>query len=194
MYKRQGGNREDARPWLMRYYNSLHYVDSQIARAVGALEERGLLDDTLVFICGDHGEEFNECGNLGHNARGFNRYQAQTIMVAHVPGAAPKRVTRLTSNVDIAATVLGAAGARNPPSDYCQGVPLTSETGPEFVFVASWDIGAIVEDGRISAYGLKAYNAFDADVTDLDGRPIPGGEASGRRLGEVLVRMTEFMK
>ncbi|MHC4251266.1 MAG: sulfatase-like hydrolase/transferase [Planctomycetota bacterium] len=189
-----GGNREDARPWLMRYYNSLHYVDSQVARAVGALEERGLLDDTLVFICGDHGEEFNEGGNLGHNARGFNRYQAQTIMVAHVPGAAPKRVTRLTSNLDIAATVLDAAGVVNPPSDYCQGVPLTSETGPEFVFVASWDVGAVVEDGRIATYGLKAYNAFGADVTDLDGRPLPEGEASGRHLGEVLRRMTEFMK
>ncbi|MHC5055186.1 MAG: sulfatase-like hydrolase/transferase [Planctomycetota bacterium] len=189
-----GGGREKARPWLMRYYNSLHYVDSQVARAVGALEERGLMDDTLVFICGDHGEEFNEGGNLGHNARGFNRYQAQTIMVAHVPGAAPKRVTRLTSNLDIAATVLDAAGVVNSTSDYCQGVPLTSETGPEFVFVASWDVGAVVEDGTIATYGLKAYNAFGADVTDLDGRPLPGGEASGRHLGEVLRRMTEFMK
>lgn len=189
-----GGSREKARPWLMRFRNSLHYVDSQIARAVGALEERGLLDDTLVFICGDHGEEFNECGYLGHNAGKFNRYQAQTVMVAHVPGAAPQRVTRLTSHVDIAATVLGAAGVLNPPSDYCQGVPLTSETGPAFVFVASWDKGAVIEDGRISTYGLKAYNAFAADVTDLDGGPTPEGEASARHLGEVLMRLTEFMK
>ena len=119
-----------ALPWLKRFYNSLHYVDSQIERVVGALEKRGLLDNTLVFICGDHGEEFNECGYMGHNARGFNRYQAQTIMVARVPGAEPKRLTRLTSNVDIAATVLDAAGVLNPPSDYCQGVPLTSDTGP----------------------------------------------------------------
>jgi len=189
-----GGGREEARPWLMRYYNSLHYVDSEIARAVGALKERGLLDNTLVFICGDHGEEFNECGNLGHNARGFNRYQAQTLMVAHVPGAAPRRVTRLTNHIDIAATVLDAAGCLNPPSDYCQGVPFTSDTGPEFVFVASWDLAAVVEEGVISAYGLKAYNAVDSDVTDLDGRPLPEGKTPGPHLGEVLRRMTEFMK
>ncbi len=189
-----GGGREKARPWLMRYWNSLHYVDSQVARAVGALEKRGLMDDTLVFICGDHGEEFNECGYMGHNARGFNRFQAQTIMVAHVPGAEPRRVTRLTSNLDIAATVLDAAGAVNPPSDYCQGVPLTSATGPEFVFVASWDLAAVVEDGKIAAYGLKGYNAFDTEDTDLDGRPLPEGTAPAGHVGEVLKRMTEFMR
>jgi hypothetical protein len=189
-----GGGRERARPWLMRYWNSLHYVDSQVARAVGALEERGLMDDTLVFICGDHGEEFNECGYMGHNARGFNRYQAQTIMAAHVPGAGARRVTRLTSNLDIAATVLDAAGAVNPPSDYCQGVPLTSETGPEFLFVASWDVGAVVVDGKIAVYGLKGYNAFDTEDTDLDGRPLPEGTPPAGHIGEVLKRMTEFMR
>ena len=189
-----GGGREEARPWLMRYRNSLHYVDSEIARAMGALKERGLLDNTLVFICGDHGEEFNECGNLGHNAREFNRYQVQTIMVAHVPGAAPRRLNRLTSHVDIAATILDAAGCLNPPSDHCQGVPFTSDAGPEFVFVASWDLGAVVEEGVISAYGLKGYNAVDSDVTDLDGRPPPEGKTPGPHLGKVLRRMTEFMK
>ena len=178
----------------MRYFNSLHYVDAQIARAVGALKQRGLLENTLVFICGDHGEEFNECGNMGHNAREFNRYQAHTVMVARVPGAVSRRVTRLTSHVDIAATVLDAAGVQNPPSDYCQGVPFTSDTGPDFVFVASWDLAAVVEEGKLSAYGLKAYNAFDVDVTDLDGKPLPEGETSGHHLGEVLHRMTEFMK
>ena len=57
-----------------RYRNSLHYVDAQIDRALQALEERGLMENTFVFIVGDHGEEFGELGLSGREAATFSAH------------------------------------------------------------------------------------------------------------------------
>jgi len=80
-----------------RYKNALHYVDEEIGRALQSLEEQGLMDNTLVFVMGDHGEEFREYVLFGHDSA-FNQYQTRTLMVAHVPGESPRAITRLTSH------------------------------------------------------------------------------------------------
>lgn len=57
------------------YDGALRYVDAQIGRIVDTLRELDLLDDTLVVITADHGEEFWdhwEIGRLlGHDPRGI---------------------------------------------------------------------------------------------------------------------------
>lgn len=179
-----------------RYLNSLHYIDSQLARVFEALEERRLLDETLVFVTGDHGEEFGELGLFGHNTS-FTRYQAGVIMVARIPGERPRRVNRLTSHVDVVPTIMSLAGAANPVSDYSQGTALTSAEGPEWVFAAGWDAAGIVDDDSIASFGLEFYNA-DLTITDLDARPCPDRSArlAARRgrLLEVLDRMRAFTR
>lgn len=51
-----------------RYINAAHHVDSQIARVLEHLRRTGLLDQTIVIVLGDHGEEFMERGRWGHSA------------------------------------------------------------------------------------------------------------------------------
>ncbi len=147
-----------------RYRNSLHYVDTQIDRALQTLEERGLMDNTLVFIVGDHGEEFGELGLFGHDST-FDRYQTRTLCLAHIPGEKPQRFQRMTSHEDVPATVLSFMGAENPLADYTQGLPLTGTTKRPFVFISSWGSAAIVDTNTITAFGLETYNA---DITVLD--------------------------
>ena len=43
---------------LSRYLNNLRDTDAQLARIFAALRERGIADDTVVVITGDHGEAF----------------------------------------------------------------------------------------------------------------------------------------
>jgi membrane-anchored protein YejM (alkaline phosphatase superfamily) len=185
-----------ATPFRERFKNSLHYIDSHLERALRALEVRGLMDDTLVFIAGDHGEEFCELGLFGHNST-FHRYQAKTVMVARIPGEAPRRVKRLTSHVDVVPTVFAYMGVRNPVQDYAQGTPLTSAEGPDYVLVAGWDEAAIVDAQTITRFGLETYNAGIA-VTDHDYRLLPDQRAArterAERLREVLGEMCRFVK
>ena len=152
-----------------RYRNSLHYVDAQIDRVLQTLEQRNLLDHTLVFIVGDHGEAFGELGLFGHDST-FDRYQTRTLCVAHIPGEAPRHIRRMTSHEDVPATILTYLGAENPLADYTQGLPLTTNETRPFVFIATWGAGAIVDTNTITTFGLEAYNA---DTTVLDTNDVP---------------------
>ncbi|HEV8612106.1 MAG TPA: sulfatase-like hydrolase/transferase [Gemmatimonadales bacterium] len=48
------------------YDASLSYLDSQLDSLFRALDQRGLLDNTLIILASDHGEEFYEHGVMGH--------------------------------------------------------------------------------------------------------------------------------
>ncbi|MFN7938699.1 MAG: sulfatase-like hydrolase/transferase [Bryobacteraceae bacterium] len=49
-----------------RYWNSLAYIDTQIASTVELLKQSGQLDNTLIVVLGDHGELFYENGRVTH--------------------------------------------------------------------------------------------------------------------------------
>jgi len=57
------GNRD----WLRRtYFNAARRVDTVLGQALDALRTRGVFEDTIVLILGDHGEELFDQGYLGH--------------------------------------------------------------------------------------------------------------------------------
>ena len=156
-----------------RYKNSLHYIDEQIGRALQSLADHQLLDNTLVFIAGDHGEEFFELGLFGHDST-FDHYQTHTLMVAHVPGQSPRHVQTLTSHMDVPATILTYAGRpENPLSDYPQGRPLLAAEDPPYLYLASWEIGAIMNRSNTTVFGLAAYNADTTVYDNTTYKPLP---------------------
>ncbi|MGA2222365.1 MAG: sulfatase-like hydrolase/transferase [Verrucomicrobiia bacterium] len=175
-----------------RYRNSLHYVDAELGRALHALEERSLLDNTLVFIVGDHGEAFGELGLFGHDST-FDRYQTRTLLVAHVPGEAPRHIQRVTSHEDVPATVLTYMGAENPLADYTQGLPLTTNAPRPSVFISSWGTAAIVSTNTIISFGLEAYNA-DITILDTNDVPLPNQRAALAAHRSELVAAMEAMR
>lgn len=135
-----------------RYRNSLHYLDHQIGRIIDALAETGELERTLLFVVGDHGEEFCElgtgAGHLIHNGN-FGAYQTRTVMVAHVPGVGRRRIDHVTSHADVAPTILQALGCRNPVGDHSVGRPLDGPAADRrWVVITGWDEGAMT-DGEI---------------------------------------------
>jgi len=106
------------------YDGSIAYLDFQIDSMLTVLAGRGLLENTVVIITSDHGEQFGEHGLIQHGSSLF-------LPVLHVPLAivAPNRVpggvhvpypATLRS---IASTILAFAGVPNP------GLPGTPLTG-----------------------------------------------------------------
>ncbi len=57
-----------------RYRNSIAYVDSLLNTCFSVLQDKGLYEDSIIAITGDHGEEFFEKGSLFHGTH-LNRYQ-----------------------------------------------------------------------------------------------------------------------
>jgi len=106
-----------------RYINSCNHLDTQYARIIDYLEERGLLDTTIVIITGDHGEEFMEHGRWGHNSA-FTEEQVRVPLVIWVPGMKSAEYTKMTSHLDIPVTVMRILGVENPPADFSMGLDM----------------------------------------------------------------------
>ena len=87
------------------YDSEIWAVDQQVERLVGYLREHGLFDHTLLYLSGDHGEEFGEHGQKWH---GTNLYQPQIHPAAmlYAPGLKPRRVKQATTFTDVVPTVM----------------------------------------------------------------------------------------
>lgn len=189
--------RGQGREFFNRFKNSLHYVDSEIKEVMDYMGQKNLLDNTIVIIIGDHGEEFGECGQWGHGG-GFSIYQTRVMMAASIPGAGPQKITRLTSHIDFVPTILEFIGVTNPRSDYSQGLPLTAEAPDrKFVIIGGWQDAAIIDDNSIIQFGLEAYNG-NLSVMDFNCRQFPDRKkALAERqpsLVKVLNSLREFNK
>ncbi len=159
-----------------RYRNSLHYIDEQLGRLFTALTDSGQLDNTIVIIVGDHGEEFGELGLYGHNGS-FSRYQAGAACIVKLPGVKPAIIDRLTSHVDIVPTIMHQLGVTTPVSAYSQGVDLsaTDVTRDHLIAVSFNDLG-IIDNDAIIVIGTGGFNPR-TDVLDHHYLPVANRDA-----------------
>lgn len=106
-----------------RYAGEVRYTDSVVERLVGRLDELGLLDESILVITSDHGDEFGEHGMVGHAKSAYDEVlHVPLLMVA--PGLVPagKRIATPVSLVDLTPTLL--ALNRLPPLAVSHGESL----------------------------------------------------------------------
>jgi len=136
-----GMSRESLKPKISefknRYTNAAHWVDKQMGRVIDELRAQGALENTIIIITGDHGEEFLEKGFWGHNSS-FVEEQTHTPMVVWVPQHAHEEVDRVTSHLDISPTLLQALGAPQDSSSYSLGQSLLNTQSRPFIVVSDW--------------------------------------------------------
>ena len=95
------------------YDGGIRSVDDHLALLLEDLERRGILDNTIVIVSSDHGEEFGEHGIFTHGNSLFERSLHVPLLI-HFPARLPGvRVRHWVSIRDVAATV--AALARLDP-------------------------------------------------------------------------------
>jgi arylsulfatase len=95
--------------WRIGYHAGISLIDAQVGRVLETIEERGLLDETLIIFTSDHGDML---GDHGLMTKGAYFYDACTRvpMIVRWPGG-ERRTERSPAQVlDIAATCLAAAG------------------------------------------------------------------------------------
>jgi len=100
----------DNRDWTAHtYWNAVAYDDRLIGALLDRLRRLGVLDHSLVFVTGDHGESLFDDGFLGHGHM-LNEQQTRIPFIANRPGIAMPPVIGLA---DMRGIILRAAGA-NP--------------------------------------------------------------------------------
>jgi N-acetylglucosamine-6-sulfatase len=91
---------------------SLLAVDEAVGRMVGALGRAGELENTLFLFTSDNGWLLGEHRVLGQKYLGFEESIRVPLLVRGPGFPAGRRVEELAANVDLAPTILEAAGAR----------------------------------------------------------------------------------
>jgi len=81
-----------------RYLNAAHYVDTQLARVIEALQKAGVYEDMVVVVTGDHGEGLLP-GMQGHGAVGDATKRVP--MIFDLPGQTPAQIDTLVSHRDM---------------------------------------------------------------------------------------------
>lgn len=176
---------------LRRLYDgNLAFADQEVGYLRGELESRGLLDNTVVIVVGDHGEGLFEHGYIGHNAQVFEE-SARVPLIVSLPkemraGNPPARVAALVDLTDIAPTILdifGLTGAGGSSRAF-EGHSLLAHLAPSR---ASGDEGrrevmtrtVFFNRGRPPVYALRnsdhtfMYNTATAEFSLFDRRTRP---------------------
>ncbi|MGH0028176.1 MAG: sulfatase, partial [Myxococcota bacterium] len=87
------------------YDREIRYVDDKLRELVGTLEERGLMERTLLVITADHGEEFHEHGRYQHGGAVFDETLRVPLLFLG-PDVPPGRHAGQVSLIDVLPTVI----------------------------------------------------------------------------------------
>ncbi|HDZ3716038.1 TPA: DUF3413 domain-containing protein, partial [Vibrio vulnificus] len=126
-------NDTDPTPFFNRYKTSVRYVDSMATKVLNKLKESGDLENTLVIITGDHGQEMNDnkLNFWGHNSN-FTDAQVNVPFAIFGPGVDAAKMQwsseALTSHQDVVPTLMKHyLGVTNDVKDYSVGEDLLGD-------------------------------------------------------------------
>lgn len=199
---------EQLREAMAAQFGMIELLDESVGQILGAADDLGLLDDTIVVFTSDHGDLF---GDHGLMLKHFVHYQGVTRvpLAIRAPGIDPGRSDALASSADLVPTLLELTGT----SPYL-GIQGRSLAGVLRRRVAQPRGGLVIEEehpfgthglpgpvrmrtylderGRLTVYGGQPYAELydhEADPAEIHNlHDTPEGDALRQALTEALAR------
>ena len=115
------------------YRGEIAWTDAAIGKLLANLEARGRLDDTLIIVTADHGEEFFEHGNRGHRQTLYDESIRVPLLIVPPKGAgAPpsRRRAEQVSLSDLLPTILDYTGVEAEPTWHGRSLRAAVAGGP----------------------------------------------------------------
>ena len=190
-------NDTDTAPFFNRYKTSVRFVDGLIKKVMDKLEKSGDIDNTLVIITGDHGQEINDnkLNFWGHNSN-FTAAQTHVPFIMFGPGISKNKKqfnkTTMTSHVDIVPTIMkNYLGIESNATQYSTGIDLLGEeTDRSWIIAASYSgYGVLTKETITEIDALGNYR-----LLDKSNRPIKDGQVNFKNLQGVLKQLSRFNK
>jgi hypothetical protein len=131
------------------YWNAVANADAWLGEVIARLKEKGVWDQTLLIVTGDHGEDLFEDGFLGHG-HVINARQNGTLLVANRPGVLPEGPLGLSDvRAILAAAIRGQSPVRTVVAPFMHIGPLDTPTA----------IGLAGPDGQLTSLRLDTGEA-----------------------------------
>lgn len=186
-------NSMDPTPYFNLYRNCIYQIDSLIGIVVDNLKAGGYLDNTILIVTGDHGQEFNENKkNYWGHAGNYTCYQIQVPLIVHRPQGGHRTYTHRTTHYDIVPTLMKRAfGVSNSPEDYSMGTDLYDTASRGWHIVGNdLNYAFITEDHHIiEKQGNGRVKVYDKGLNIQKDYKIPPQEINNN-----LFKLTRFVK
>jgi arylsulfatase A-like enzyme len=178
------------------YDGEIAYTDDFLGRLFKKIEDLGLAKRTLIVVTADHGEEFFEHGNKGHQKSLYDEV-LHIPLILRWPGHVPEgiRVKQQARIIDIAPTIRSLCGL--PPNREAVGVSLVDHLhgrGRDLPAYAELEVGMRLRSIRLPAFKLiwdlnsdqqSLYDpASDPGETMVLGTGAPHSAAATRYLND----------
>ena len=147
------------------YDGGIRYADSQVEAAFSALDQAGLMSNSLVIVTADHGEALGQRGQIGGHGNFYNEGLHVPLLVRDPLGAwAGRRLETAVSLADIVPTVLSQVGLAPEPhylgrsllDPNATGRVVTGSLGDEVQYFVRWPMKAVRYRDNAVAWDLLA--------------------------------------
>lgn len=168
------------------YKGEIEYVDSEIGRIVEVLQDKMLMDDTIIVITADHGESLGEHDYYYDHGRFLYEPSLHIPLIIYSPNLknyADNDIEQTVSTIDFAPTILDMLDIT--PPNYMEGESLLPViSGKEHLpyiycetYEENWELIGILSDNwklinnKINN-DIELYNLSDdpGEVNDLSGK------------------------
>lgn len=184
-------NNSDPSPFYNSYLNTVDFIDKEIHKLLDMIAKKSLLDNSIVIITSDHGQEFNENHlNYWGHASNYSRYQVQVPLIIHWPGEAAHEFNHITTHYDVMPTIISRVfNCKNTIDDYSIGDDLLNiNKKQDIILSGSYANMGIIEKDRLTTMHVSG----EITVTDLNMRPIVNAEPRKSALKKSFYLMREY--
>ncbi len=140
-------DKNDAEVFSALYDAAVRSTDDAIGRIVDYLEETNELENTIICIHADHGEELGDHGDWGHFFRLYD-HNTHIPLILYRHGMKARRVSGFTSLLDIAPSLAFEAGLKPHPDWQGQILQDTKAVQPEFEVLETFFGGSCLFEHR----------------------------------------------
>ncbi|HOZ78576.1 MAG TPA: sulfatase-like hydrolase/transferase [Ferruginibacter sp.] len=187
---------------LERYLNALHRADQTLKALVKGLEDRGLMESTLIVVCGDHGEAFGRHDQTAHAGGAYEENLHVPLILMNPTLFNGERMPVLGGISDIAPTIFSLINKPAPAA--WQGENLFSVTRRQRVYflVPYTEYLFGLRDGNLKLiHNITAntYQVFDLEkdpreTTDISKENEAFVRVAKEKLNAWIYYQDEYMK
>ncbi|MBK8262330.1 MAG: sulfatase-like hydrolase/transferase [Nannocystis sp.] len=153
------------------YLNAVAYTDRFVEKLHLGLDARGLLEETIVVVVGDHGEAFGEHGRFQHDNVIWEEGLRVPLVIGG-PGVGPpgRVIEGLFQTIDVAPTLATLLGL-TPTAEDALGVDLLRSDGHERLFFSCWADERCLAMREGARKAIHHFGALPDEVFDLVADP-----------------------
>ncbi len=97
------------------YDNAVLQFDRSFERILQGLNKNNLLDNTIILLTSDHGEEFWEHKSFGHGHTHYNELLHVPLIIGNAPRLSSRRISHFTQHLDVFPSILSLANIKKTP-------------------------------------------------------------------------------